>query len=206
MAVGRAIDTSLAQFSHRYGAGMRPTATAIRRLAEEVLVEELRDADVAVAESERIAHLDRVAEVIRAFRASELFGLPRPRSRLVLINDDAGYYAQPDFWDARRRIYEMKSYRADPAAPEIALQLDLFQLAFPRFETLLARFDRHAPPVRGDLVPIPVPSRARGEEVLRVAYRCARERGQEKVLGFVDTTVVRYRIDAADPASVGGAT
>ncbi len=192
MAVGKAIDTALSRYSHEFAEGRRPTASRMLTLAASVLDEELSDADVPLNPEERARALAPVPEVLKLFRESELFGRPRPRSRLIVINGDGGVYAQPDFWDGRRRIYEMKSYRAVPPPPDVAVQLELFQLAFPGFSELLACFDRHARPVELLLYSVPELVEPRRTEVMQTAYRLAREHGAEKVLEYVDSPVIRY--------------
>jgi len=106
MAVGKAIDATLARYSYDFARSLRPTRTAMHRMATEILDEELRDADLRLAPIDRERHLTAIAEVLQAFRRSEVIGLPRPKSRLILINQSVGIYAQPDYWNGRDRIYE----------------------------------------------------------------------------------------------------
>jgi len=194
MAVGKAIDETLSQYSHQFRQSRRPTVTAMNRLAAEVLDRELADADVRLTPQERGRQLTGVAAVVQAFRRSEVMGLPRPRSRLILINEQVGVYAQPDYWDGRDRFYEMKSYHANPMPPDVELQIRLFQCAFPGFRAYLACFDRHATPVTThiDLVPPLDPPAA--EAVLGLAYRTGLERGTTKVLEYIDSPTVRYSV------------
>ena len=192
MAVGRAIDSSLAQFNYEFRQSHRPTLTAMNRAAAALLEEELAEIDVEVPEVERGRLRAEIAGVVQAFRGSEVFGLLRPRSRLILIGEEAGVYAQPDYWNGKDRIYEMKSYSAVPPPPDVALQLEIFQLAFPGFRTILACYDRHASPVTTELLEVPPPSAERSAELIRIAYRTALELGQPKVLEYLDSPTVRY--------------
>lgn len=121
-------------------------------------------------------------------------GLARPRSRLILINERVGVYAQPDYWNGRDRFYEMKSYHALPMPPDVGLQMELFQLAFPGLRAFLACFDRHAVPVTTTIEEIPAPSPETADEVLKMAYQVGLEKGIDKVLEYVDNPVVRYAI------------
>jgi hypothetical protein len=194
MAVGKAIDSALARYSHEFSESRKPTAAAMNRFASELLDEELADVDLQLSDADRERQLAAVAGVLQAFRKSELMGMRRPRSRLVLINEQVGYYAQPDYWNGRDRFYEMKSYRADPIPPAVQLQVQLFQLAFPGFEGVLACFDRHATPVTTSLRPVPPLTSVAGEELLRVAYRTGLELGKEKVLEYVDSPTIRYTV------------
>ncbi len=200
MAVGKAIDGAMARFSHEAARGWRPTARAINALAESILDEELVEVDLELPPEERTRALATVAEVLRVFRKSELFGLPRPRTRLILIQGEVGVYAQPYYWYGRARIIEMKSYRAWPPSPEVALQLDLFQLAFPGFDEFLACFDRHASPVTATLDRVPAVSETRREELLRTAHRIGLAQGREKVLEYIDSQAVRYVLPGAPPS------
>jgi hypothetical protein len=197
MAVGKAIDGTLSRYSHEFREARRPTASAMNRLASEMLDEELADSDLTLAPEDREKQLGQISGVVQAFRRSELMGLRRPRSRLVLVDERVGFYAQPDFWNGRDRFYEMKSYRAPPIPAGVTLQLKLFQLAFPGFHTVLAAFDRHASPVTTTLTEIDPLAPEEGERLLRTAVSVGTERGQDKVLEYIDVTVVRYRLPSA---------
>ncbi|MCI4364795.1 MAG: hypothetical protein L3K10_01840 [Thermoplasmata archaeon] len=194
MAVGRAIDETLSHFSYEFAMLRKPTRTAMNRMATEILDRELADADLTLAPAEREQHLAAISAVIQEFRKSEVMGLSRPRSRLVLINERVGVYAQPDFWDGRDRFYEMKSYHAAPIPPDVLLQVQLFQCAFPKFRAFLAWFDRHATPVVTTIDELPPLGPESLEEVLRLAYRVGLEKGTDKVLEYVDSPTVRYSL------------
>ena len=201
MAVGKAIDETLSRYSYEFAQGRRPTRTAMNRLATEILDAELADADVQLSAEVRAQQLEAISGVLQVFRRSEVMGLARPRSRLILVNERFGIYAQPDYWDGRERFYEMKSFHASPMPPDVRLQVQLFQCAFPKFRAFLACFDRHAKPVVATIEEVPPLAPAGVEEVLRVAVRTAREKGTEKVLEYVDNPVVRYSLaeDAGVP-------
>jgi hypothetical protein len=203
MAVGKAIDETLSRYSHEFGQERRPTVTAMRRLATEVLDRELADADLSLPPPDRERELVGIFGVLQAFRKSEVMGLPRPRSRLVLINDQVGVYAQPDYWNGRDRFYEMKSYYANPTPPDVRLQLELFQCAFPGFHAFLACFDRHANPVTTVIENLPPLGPEATEEVLKLAYRTGLARGVEKVLEYIDNPIVRYAVPAERDARSG---
>ncbi|HEY1198603.1 MAG TPA: hypothetical protein VGG32_07750 [Thermoplasmata archaeon] len=194
MAVGKAIDETLSRFSHEFSQSRRPTLAAMNRLAAEILDRELSDADVQLTPQDRERQVSEAFGVLQAFRRSEVMGLSRPRSRMILINERVGVYAQPDYWDGRDRFYEMKSYYASPMPMDVRLQLQLFQCAFPGFRAFLACFDRHATPVTTVIESIPPLEREAVEEVLRLAYRTGLEKGTEKVLEYVDNPIVRYSI------------
>jgi hypothetical protein len=194
MAVGKAIDETLSYFSHEVHESRRPTATAMRRSAETVLDRELADADVALDAGTRERHLAAVNGVLQAFRRSEIMGMSRPRSRMILINEKVGVYAQPDFWDGRDRFFEMKSYHSVPSPSDVVLQLQLFQCAFPGFRAYLASFDRHADPVTTTIEPVVPLDAPSTERVLRLAYRTGLELGVPKVIQYVDAPTVRYAI------------
>jgi hypothetical protein len=192
MALGKAIDETLSRYSYEFAQGRKPTRASMNRMAEEVLNRELEEADVALAPADRVRELAKVGEVLQAFRRSEVMGLSRPRSRLILLNERVGVYAQPDYWDGRDRFYEMKSYRANPIPPDIRLQVQLFQCAFPKFRAFLAWFDRHATPVSTTIEEVPPLDPGITQEVLRLAYRVGLESGSDKVLEYVDAPTVRY--------------
>lgn len=194
MAVGRAIDETLSRYSHEFAQGLRPTRTAMNRMATEVLDRELADTDVVLATEAREKQLTAISAVLQAFRRSEVMGLARPRSRLILINERVGVYAQPDYWDGRERFYEMKSYHTTPMPPDVRLQMQLFQCAFPTFRAFLACFDRHVDPVTTTIEEFPPLEAAVVDEVLRLAYRTGLEKGTDKVLEYMDSPTVRYPI------------
>ncbi len=201
MAAGKAIDTALSRFSHEFRGGLRPTAASMHRLGTEVLDEELADADLQLGAQPRERILAQIAGVLQAFRRSEIFGLARPRSRMILINETAGIYAQPDFWNGRDRFYEMKSYRASLEAPEIHLQLSLFSLAFPGVEGRLICFNRHSVPVETLVQTVPPVGDPEKRSVLGLALGYALEDGVPKVLEYIDSPLVRYSIPAPSSPS-----
>ncbi|MCI4333326.1 MAG: hypothetical protein L3K01_06360 [Thermoplasmata archaeon] len=204
MAVGKAIDGTLSKYSYEFARGWKPTRTAMNHAAAEILDEELRDAHIVLPAVERDRHLAAASGVLQEFRRSELTGLARPRSRLILINEQVGVYAQPDFWNGRDRIYEMKSYHANPIPPEIRLQVQLFQCAFPGFRAFLAWFDRHATPISTTLEEVPAPDQATAEGVLGLAYRTGMEKGIDKVLEYMDSRPISYSVPIpSGPAEPG---
>ncbi len=194
MAAGKAIDAALSRYNHEFRQDRRPTASAMNKFATSILDEELKDADVALGPESREKILLQIAGVLQAFRRSEVFGLPRPRTRLILINGRVGVYAQPDYWDGRGRFYEMKSYRAVPLPPDVELQLKLFQLAFAGFHAFLACFNRHTLPVEVIVTEIPGLSDEQAREVLSVAYQTGLHDGKEKVLEYIDSPIVQYSL------------
>lgn len=194
MAAGKAIDSALAQFSHLFREGRRPSLAAVDRLAAETLDEELQTSMLQLQPDALERQLREISGVLRAFRASEVMGLPRPKSRLIVINEEVGVYAQPDYWNGRDRFYEMKSYHADPVPPAVLFQIRLFQLAFPGFKSFLAEFDRHAATIRGVVREIPPARPTESEGALRSALDIGRASGAPKVLEYVDNPVVRYSV------------
>jgi hypothetical protein len=194
MAVGTAIDATLSRYSYEFSLARRPTRTAMNQMAAEILDAKLAEADIQLPEAERENHLTGISGVLQAFRRSEIMGLARPRSRLVLINGRVGVYAQPDYWDRRDRFYEMKSYHASPIPPDVRLQVQLFQCAFPKFRAFLAWFDRHSSPVETTIEELPPIEPTILAEVLDRAYRTGLEQGTDKVLEYVDSPLIPYTI------------
>lgn len=203
MAVGKAVDSALARYSHEFDRGLRPTVGAMTRFATTTLDEELKDIDLPVAPAERTKALGQIAAVLQAFRKTEVFGLPRPRTRMVLIDEKVGIYTQPDYWDRKSRFYEMKSYRAIPPPPDVALQLRLFQLGFQGLDAFLVCVNRHASPPDVSITPIAPLTSKEAAETLAQALRRAVEVGHEKVLEYVDSPVVRYRTNAPPVEGAG---
>ncbi|MCI4364136.1 MAG: hypothetical protein L3K13_07570 [Thermoplasmata archaeon] len=192
IAVGRAIDGAVSHYSHEAALGRRPSATAMARYGEELLEEALAEVVEPPSAEGRETIREEIRGVLREFRRSVLFGLSRPRSRLVLVGEQAGYYAQPDFWDRKNRFFEMKTYRALPPPPDVALQLKLFLLAFAPGTGSLVCFDRHVRPVETLTYEVPPLTSAEAEELLRFAHASALELGAERVLEFMNVPVVRY--------------
>jgi hypothetical protein len=194
MAVGKAIDGAISEWGHRVRIGKRPTATAMQQVAVDLLDEALVEAAVRLEPAGREDALRRIQNVLRAYRESAIFGLTRPRTRVILIDGRVGVYAQPDFWDGRTRFFEMKSYTAIPPPPDVRLQVRLFQLAFPQFESVLFCIDRHADPVRSSATRVPPPSDAETAETLRLAFDLGSRFGREKVLEYMEGPFVRYAL------------
>ncbi len=192
MAVGKAIDGTLAQVGYEARLGRRPTQTAALAHAGALLGEALAEAAVELPSAERERILARVRDVVQAYRRSAIFGLTRPKSRVIVIGGEVGVYAQPDFWDGRSRFYELKSYLAIPPPPDVALQVRLFQLAFPSLEGVLVCIDRHATPITTTVAALPPPTDPERDDALRLAFDLGREFGREKVLEYMEGPFVRY--------------
>jgi hypothetical protein len=201
MVVGKVIDTTLSRYSHEFDRRLRPTVTAMHRFAEEQLERELRDIDMVVPPAEKQRALDQIAGTLQAFRRTEVFGLPRPRTRLVLIDEQVGVYTQPDYWDRKSRFYEMKSYRAVPPSPAVALQLRLFQLGFPELQGFLLCVDRHSVPPEASITPLAPLDSAESNRTLRLALDLGLSHGHEKILDYVDSPVVRHSTAGAMPGT-----
>ncbi len=204
MAIGRAIDETLNHMSHRARERRTPGAVAVRTYGAAELDRALAEGALELAAAPRAAALEELGAVAEAFRRSGLLGLARPRSRLILIGEAYGIYAQPDYWNGRDRFYEMKSYRAIPPRPEVALQVRLFHLAFPGFSGELVAIDRHARPVTVTTATIAAPNPEETAVALREAARVAAASGEERVLEYIDVPVVRYPLpppagEAPDP-------
>ncbi|HYA10221.1 MAG TPA: hypothetical protein VEH10_00895 [Thermoplasmata archaeon] len=196
MAIGKAIDGALTQFGHDLRQGRHPTQTAMASLAGSLLDDALAEGAVALERTDRDKTLREMQDVLRAYRRSEIAGLARPRTHIFLIDGRVGVYAQPDYWDGRGRFFEMKSYRAVPPPPDVALQVRLFQLAFPRFEAVLVCLDRHATPVEVTSAVVPAPTPDEVASTLRLAYDLGLEFGQEKVLEYIEGPLVHYALPA----------
>ncbi len=204
MATGRAIDSLLADLGHQLRLGRRPTPTSSARAAEELLDAALAEEAVRLEPPVREATLATIGEVARAYRRSEIAGLARPRTRVFVVGGAVAVYAQPDYWDGRRRFFEMKSYRAIPPPPDVALQLALFQLAYPGFDAVLVCLDRHRRPVDVLSAPVPPLTAERSAATLRTAYDVGIAFGEEKVLEYVEEARVHYPLPgpAGEPAAV----
>ncbi|HLY77209.1 MAG TPA: hypothetical protein VKT21_04940 [Thermoplasmata archaeon] len=194
MAVGKAIDSTLSRYSHDYERGLRPTIGAMSRLASSILDQELVDIDLSVATTERAHAQEQIVAVLQAFRKTEVFGLPRPKTRMILIDDQVGVYTQPDYWDRKHRFYEMKSYRAVPPPPDVTLQLRLFQLGFAGLDGFLVCVNRHVTPPDVSITPVPRTTPEESLGTLRLALYLGLQNGREKVLEFIDSPVVRYSV------------
>lgn len=197
MAVGKAIDGALSQFGHLSRQGRKPTASAMRALSESLLDDALHEAAVDVTLPERDQLRAQFHGVLQAYRRSPIFGLARPRTRVIRIDGRVGVYAQPDYWDGTARFFEMKSYSTLPSRPEVALQLALFQLAFPQFEAVLVCLNRHATPVETTLAVVPPLSPEERRSTLQIAYSLGLEFGQEKVPEYMEGPFVDYVLGPA---------
>jgi hypothetical protein len=197
MAVGKAIDGALSQWSHQFGRVQGVTAASVKRYAHQLLEQELKDVDLTPDAATLASAQAEVERVVQAFRKSEVFGMPRPRSRLVVINQVAGVYAQPDYWDGATRFFEMKSFRAVPPPPDVECQVRVFQLAFPGLRSFLACFNRHADPVETLVAEVPPPEAQVRDALLREMLALALAEGKLKVLEYVENPIVRYEVPPA---------
>ncbi len=197
MAVGSAIDASLSEFGRSVRLGRRPSLTAMRARADALLDEALAVAAVAPPAEERERIRAQIGGSLDAYRHSPIFGLARPRTRVIVIGGAVGVYAQPDYWDGRGRFFEMKSYAAIPPPPDVQLQLRLFQLAYPNFEAVLVCLNRHRLPVETTTAVIPPAPAEEVRATLRTAHDLGREFGQEKVLEYMEGPFVHYDLPPA---------
>jgi len=196
-AAGRAFDGAMSQLGHEVRERRRPSATAMRTVGERLFDEALEEAGVEISASEREKIVTQLRGMLQAYRQSEIFGLARPKTRVIMIAGQVGVYAQPDYWDGRTRIYEMKSYPAIPPPPDVALQLRLFQIAFPRFETVLVCINRHASPVETTSAIIAPLTPEEIASALRLAYDIGQKFGEEKVLEYMEGPFTHYGLPAA---------
>lgn len=192
MAAGKAVDSTLARVGHELRTGRRPTTSGVLSLAASVLRDALEEAAVRIPDAEFERIIAQVQRVVQAYRKSPIAGLARPKTRVILIGEQVGIYTQPDYWDGRTRFFEMKSYAANPASPEVALQIRLFQLAFPNLEAVLVCLNRHTDPVETTTTRLPPPSAEEARATLASAYRWGAEFGQTKVLEYMEGPFVRY--------------
>jgi hypothetical protein len=202
MAVGKAIDETLSQFGHRVRIGRKPTATFLREFAAAALDDALAEQAVEVDPTERERILRRVDGLVKAYRASPIFGLARPKTRVILINGEVAVYAQPDYWDGRGRFFEMKSYPAVPPRPDVLLQVRLFQLAFPKFDSVLVCLNRHSDPVEVTSTVVPPPTEEEARATLALAFDVGSKSGRELVFEYMEGPFVSYRL--APPPSPPG--
>ena len=196
IAVGSAIDGLLAETGYEVRRGRRPSRAQLTAQAEARLDEALAEVAVRPSEEERARVHAQIASTLEAYRHSVIYGLDRPHTRVILIDGEVGVYAQPDYWDGRARFFEMKSYLALPPPPDVALQLRLFQLAFPRFEAVLVCLDRHHLPVTSTSAVISPLTQEAAETTLRGAKDLGRQFGQEKVLEYMEGPFVHYSVPA----------
>jgi len=196
-AAGRAFDGVMSQLGHEARERRRPSASAMRALGERLFDEALEEAGVEAPAPEREKILGQLRGMLQAYRGSAIFGLARPKTRVILIGGRVGVYAQPDYWDGKSRIYEMKSYRAIPPSPDVALQVRLFQLAYPGFETVLICLNRHASPVETTSMMVPSPTSQEVAATLRLAFDLGQAFGEEKVLEYMEGPFMRYELSAA---------
>ncbi len=201
IAVGRAIDGTLSSAGYDLRQGRSPGTGRLATLAASLLDDALAEQAVAMEAGDRDRTLARIAEVVRVYRRSEIAGLPRPKTRVFFVGEDVGVYAQPDFWDGRARFFEMKSYRAIPPPPDVLLQVRLFQLAFPRFESVLVCLDRHASPPELSRATVPPATAEEAATTLRLAARLAREFGVPKVREYLTGTATLYSSPTASQAA-----
>lgn len=119
---------------------------------------------------------------INAFKKSELYEntLLRDRTRLIIINDEAGIYAQPDFVDYYNEImYEMKSFSLKPVPKYVKMQVKIFQLAYPGFESKLIAFPRDDGYIKVQKITVKEQAERTKKILLKKLYKFVIDNGDE---------------------------
>ncbi|AAT43067.1 hypothetical protein [Picrophilus oshimae] len=119
---------------------------------------------------------------IHAFKGSEIYKnrFMKEKTRLIVINGDAGVYAQPDFIDYNNKtFYEMKSFSVRPAPLYVIKQVRIFQLAYPDFKSYIIGIPRDKRYIRIQRVRVNESSERTKKSLLKSLYNYAMENGRD---------------------------
>jgi hypothetical protein len=90
--------------------------------------------------------LQQASMMFLAYKQTPIYrnSLLRPKTRVVVINDEIGVYMQPDFYDPLNDVfYEVKSYplrKDEYMFKRLCYQVKLYQLAYPKSKAVAVGF------------------------------------------------------------------
>jgi hypothetical protein len=90
--------------------------------------------------------LQQASLMFLAYKQTPIYrnSLLRPKTRVVVINDEIGVYMQPDFYDPYTDVfYEVKSYplrKDEYMFKRLCYQVKLYQLAYPKSKAVAVGF------------------------------------------------------------------
>ncbi len=139
---GSAFDKAMVKMNYYYRRGVDNYLEAAVNYMSLAMKEEAARMGIKLSSEDEGRMIERGGRMLEAFQRTPAFGLLRPKTGLVVIDESIGMYVQPDFYDGDS-IYEVKSF--NPAKTRYAYyQVRLFQLGYPDSEAVLVGFDGEA--------------------------------------------------------------
>jgi hypothetical protein len=137
---GSVFDKAMVKMNYYYKRGVDDFLEAALKYMSLILDHEAAILGIKLMPDQRDNILSRGKAMLDAFKSTPAFGLLRPKTRLVVIDDLVGVYVQPDFYDGET-IYEVKTF--DPRGVNyVKYQVKLFQLGYPGSKAILIGFDK----------------------------------------------------------------
>ncbi len=137
---GSIFDKATVKMNYYYKRGVNDFLEAALKYISSTLDDEAAMLGIQLMQNQRNNILSRGRAMLDAFKSTPAFGLLRPKTRLIVIDDLVGIYVQPDFYDGEN-IYEVKTF--DPRGVNyVKYQVRLFQLGYPGSKAILVGFDK----------------------------------------------------------------
>lgn len=137
---GSIFDKAMVKMNYYYKRGVNDFLEAALKYISSTLDDEAAMLGIQLMQNQRNNILSRGRAMLDAFKSTPAFGLLRPKTRLIVIDDLVGIYVQPDFYDGEN-IYEVKTF--DPRGVNyVKYQVRLFQLGYPGSKAILIGFDK----------------------------------------------------------------
>lgn len=143
LAFGRAFDLAAAQFSYYNDLAWNRRKLIFKALRHFMFIfnRELRRMGIRINRDARESIASKALKCLSAFKRSDAFGLWREKTNVILVDEVAGIFAQPDFVDDYNKIiYELKTFNLKTVAEYVERQIRVFQLAYPDYKAVILGF------------------------------------------------------------------
>ncbi len=202
MVLGKCLDETVSKmnyYNYKFQINRNISLKALKSYTA-FLKSEFEINDIVVDKSEMRKYYAMGWKFINAFKKSVLYEnmLLRDRTRIIIINDEVGIYAQPDFVDYEKEvIYEMKSFSLKPLPEYVRKQVRVFQLAYPKFNTVIIGFPRNDEYIKPQTVKLMEQKERTKKILLKKLYKYATVHGKnidyEEAIG--NRKYINYSID-----------
>ncbi|KJE48957.1 MULTISPECIES: hypothetical protein [Acidiplasma] len=202
MVIGKCLDDTVSKmvyFKNRHIINRDITIKALRSYTA-LLKDELHKNCISLENSDLRYYYAMGWKFINAFKKSVIYenSLLRDRTRIIIINDEAGIYAQPDFVDYENKtIYEMKSFSLKPLPEYVRLQARVFQLAYPDFKTVLIAFPRDQDYIKVQNIKLREYKDVTKNRLLREIYNFTMQNGRDMDMftAIGNKKYIKYKLD-----------
>ncbi len=184
MVLGKCLDETVTQmnyYSYKSEFSRNISLKAMKSFAF-MLNSELIKNNIVLNNADKKIYYAMGWRFINAFKKSEVYknNLLRDKTRLIIINNSAGIYAQPDFVDYYNEImYEMKSFSLKPIPEYVKIQVKIFQLAYPDFESKLIAFPRDQDYIKTQIITVKKQAERTKKSLLKKLYKFTMDNGND---------------------------